>query len=68
MTIYKTRAELVPEVEEMIASLHKYETPCIIRLAEVTANASYEAWIQGETDRAKGTDPILQKDEFDKLF
>ena len=68
MTIYKTRAEHIPEVEAMIASLHKYETPCIIRLAEVTANTSYEEWVQAETDRTKGTDPIPQKDEFDKLF
>lgn len=53
MTIYKTRVEHVPEVEAMIISLHKYETPCIIRIAEVTANASYEEWIQSETDRTK---------------
>jgi uncharacterized protein involved in tolerance to divalent cations len=68
MTIYKTRSEHVEEAQKMISSLHKYETPCIIRLAEVTANTSYEEWIQGETDRTKGTDPIPQKDSFDKLF
>lgn len=68
MTIYKTRTEHIREVEAMIISLHKYETPCIIRLAEVTANAPFEEWIQGETDRTKGTDPIPQKDDFDRLF
>lgn len=68
MTIYKTRTEHVSAAQELIQSLHKYEVPCIIHLAEVTANQSYEDWIQGETDRTKGTDPIPQKDEFDKLF
>lgn len=58
MTIYKTQTEYTHEVEAMITSLHKYETPCIIRLAEVTANASYEEWIQSETDRTKWTDSI----------
>jgi uncharacterized protein involved in tolerance to divalent cations len=33
----------------MIVSLHKYEVPCIIHLAEVTSNQSYEDWIQIET-------------------
>lgn len=68
MTIYKTRSEHVADAEKLILSLHKYETPCVIRVAEVTANTSYEEWIQSETDRTKGTDPIPQKDEFDKLF
>jgi len=68
MTIYKTRTEHIAEVEKLILASHKYETPCIIRLAEVTANTAYEQWIHDETDRTKGTDPIPQKDEFDKLF
>lgn len=68
MTIYKTRNEHVGGVERLILASHKYETPCIIRVAEVTANASYEAWVQSETDRTKGIDPIVQKDGFDKLF
>lgn len=49
MTIYKTRSENWEVVKSAIESSHKYETPCIIRLAEVTANASYEQWIQDET-------------------
>ncbi len=68
MTIYKTRTEHIAEVEKLILASHKYETPCIIRLAEVTANTGYEQWIHDETDRMKGTDPIPQKGEFDTLF
>jgi periplasmic divalent cation tolerance protein len=49
MTIYKTRSEHVGAVQAMIVSLHKYEVPCIIHLAEVTSNQSYEDWIQIET-------------------
>lgn len=49
MTIYKTRTENWEVVKSTIEFLHKYETPCIIRLAEVTANESYEQWIQDET-------------------
>jgi uncharacterized protein involved in tolerance to divalent cations len=49
MTIYKTRTEHVSAAQELIQSLHKYEVPCIIHLAEVTANQSYEDWIQTET-------------------
>lgn len=46
VTIYKTRTENVEKVQKKIEELHKYEVPCIIRLAEVSANESYEKWIQ----------------------
>lgn len=49
MSIYKAPIENHKAIESMILSLHKYETPCIIRLAEVTANAWFEQWIQSET-------------------
>jgi periplasmic divalent cation tolerance protein len=49
MTIYKTRSENWEKVQSTIQSLHKYEIPCIIRLATVEANESYEQWIQDET-------------------
>ena len=49
MTIYKTRIENHEAVRAMIESSHKYEVPCIIMLATVEANISYEEWIQRET-------------------
>ena len=49
MTIYKTRIENHEAVRAMIESSHKYEVPCIIKLATVEANISYEEWIQRET-------------------
>lgn len=48
-TIYKTRIENWEIVKSTIEATHKDKTPCIIRLAEVTANAAYEQWIQDET-------------------
>lgn len=51
MTIYKTRTELVEQVQEKIQLLHKYEVPCIMRLWEVSANESYEQWIENETKK-----------------
>ena len=52
MTIYKTRTELVPQIQEKIKSLHKYVVPCIIQLAEVSANQAYEDWIDSETRKS----------------
>jgi periplasmic divalent cation tolerance protein len=49
MTIYKALTENTHKIQDTIASLHKYEIPCIIKIAEVTANDSYEQWIQSET-------------------
>ncbi len=49
MTIYKTRSENYEAVKAMIESSHKYDVPCIIKLATVEANTSYEEWIQSET-------------------
>ena len=54
-TIYKTRIENWDAVREYVEKNHKYETPCIIKLATVEANAKYEQWIQDET----ATSPIL---------
>jgi periplasmic divalent cation tolerance protein len=47
--ILKTRIENWTAVKEYIEKNHPYETPCIIKLAEVEANDSYATWIQDET-------------------
>lgn len=49
MTIYKTRTENWEKVRDFIEKDHTYQTSCIIKLATVEANASYEQWIQDET-------------------
>ena len=49
VAILKTKTELWSEVKEYIEAHHTYETPCIIKLAEVDANESYASWIQKET-------------------
>jgi periplasmic divalent cation tolerance protein len=47
--ILKTRIENWDTVKTYIEKNHPYETPCIIKLAEVEANDSYASWIQEET-------------------
>lgn len=49
LAILKTRIENWNTVE-YIQNNHPYETPCIIKLAEVEANDSYASWIQEETN------------------
>ena len=48
VTLYKTTHENADAVRNMIESSHKYEVPCIMKLATVEANAPYENWIQAE--------------------
>ncbi len=68
-TIYKTRVENWDIVKSTIESMHKYETPCIIKLSTVEANESYEKWIQDETDLALHSPKIEpQKDSFNTIF
>ncbi len=47
--ILKTRKENWEAVKKYLEENHSYETPCIIKLAEVEANDSYASWIQEET-------------------
>lgn len=47
-TIYKTRIENWDAVVAYVEENHKYEVPCIIKLATVEANEKYEQWIQNE--------------------
>ncbi len=50
VTIYKTRRENYEAVKALIEASHKYAVPCIMKLAIVEANTSYEEWIQSETE------------------
>lgn len=49
IAILKTRTENWESVKDYIEANHTYETPCIVKLAEVEANDSYASWIQAET-------------------
>ncbi len=44
VSILKTSLEMEHFLEEEIARIHPYETPCIMRF-ETRANAAYEQWI-----------------------
>jgi periplasmic divalent cation tolerance protein len=49
VAILKTRIERWDAVKKYIEAHHPYETPCILKLAEVEANDSYASWIHEET-------------------
>jgi periplasmic divalent cation tolerance protein len=53
VSILKTRTNLEDAVEKAILELHSYQTPCILRFP-VSANASYEEWIDAETMHKEG--------------
>ena len=55
VTIYKTLPEKYEALEAHILANHKYEVPCIMKLATVEANASYEAWIRSELSKSPTT-------------
>ena len=50
VAIVKTTNERWPELAARIEDLHPYDVPCIMRL-QVSANPSYEEWIERETKR-----------------
>lgn len=45
VSLVKTTLEKSKTVEAAVLAIHTYQTPCIMKM-EVTANASYEAWIE----------------------
>ncbi len=49
VAILKTSIKNWDVVKTYIEKNHPYETPCIIKLAEVEANDSYQDWIEEET-------------------
>ncbi|MBX9906280.1 divalent-cation tolerance protein CutA [Patescibacteria group bacterium] len=49
--ILKTRIGNWDVVKTYIEKNHPYETPCVMKLAEVEANDSYAYWIQSETQK-----------------
>lgn len=50
LAILKTRKNNWNKVKKYIEDNHSYETPCIIKLAEVEANDSYASWVESTTD------------------
>ena len=47
VSIVKTTKERWLQLEEKVSEIHPYEVPCIVYW-EVSANQSYETWIQNE--------------------
>jgi periplasmic divalent cation tolerance protein len=50
MLILKTRSALLNSLVERVASLHSYDTPCIIALPITGGSNRFLAWIDGETN------------------
>ena len=49
LMVVKTRAELLPEVVDMVRAAHSYEVPEVIALPIVGGNADYLDWLGTET-------------------
>ena len=49
LLVVKTRVELLPEVIDLVRSLHSYEVPEIIALPILGGNPDYLRWIGEET-------------------
>lgn len=54
VTLYKTIPENYEAIKKLIESKHKYTVPCIMKLATVEANVSYEEWVQTQCIPAPG--------------
>lgn len=50
LLLVKTRAELFPEVVDVVRAIHSYELPEIIALPIVEGNPEYLAWLGKETE------------------
>ncbi|MGA7677906.1 MAG: divalent-cation tolerance protein CutA [Dehalococcoidia bacterium] len=48
LLIIKTRASLLPEVIELVKSVHSYQVPEIIALPIIGGNEDYLKWIEDE--------------------
>lgn len=44
--ILKTTKDLCKQVEQIIAEIHPYETPCIIQLSPTGCNPEFLHWVQ----------------------
>jgi periplasmic divalent cation tolerance protein len=50
LLLVKTRAELFPEVVNVVKAVHSYDVPEIIALPIVEGNPEYMAWLEKETE------------------
>jgi len=51
LLIIKTRASLLPEVVELVKSVHSYEVPEVIALPIIGGNEEYLKWIDSEVKK-----------------
>ena len=49
LMVVKTRAELFPDVVNLVKAIHSYEVPEIIALPIVEGNPDYLEWLKKET-------------------
>ncbi|NCP84644.1 MAG: divalent-cation tolerance protein CutA [Bacteroidetes bacterium] len=51
--IFKTREDLLEQLNKLVLSLHSYKTPCLISLPIVSGNPAYLNWIHAETSTSE---------------
>ncbi|MCB1532460.1 MAG: divalent-cation tolerance protein CutA [Alphaproteobacteria bacterium] len=49
--IFKSRAELFPQIEARIRALHSYDVPCIVSWPIEQGHAPFLQWIEAETKK-----------------
>lgn len=47
--LLKTRKSLGAEAESMVAELHPYECPCVLKLPINSANKAFQQWVMDQT-------------------
>lgn len=46
----KTRADLVPRLQQRVRELHDYDVPCVVALSITGGNPDFLAWLWAETE------------------
>lgn len=52
LALFKTRADLVPDLEDALAEAHPYDVPCLLPLDVDHPHQAYALWVEAETSQS----------------
>ncbi len=52
LALFKTRADLVPDLEDALAEDHPYEVPCLLPVDVNHPHQAYALWVEEETSQS----------------
>ncbi|GAB2860819.1 divalent-cation tolerance protein CutA [Actinocorallia aurea] len=67
MVVFKTTADTFPQLAQLIAERHSYETPEIIATAITAGSADYLAWVAEQTGDDDEDEELLEAADEDDL-